>query len=718
MVVVLSVVVWEVLQRFKKLNIVVKIIEVARFVNALKRLNEGISLAELRKKIIKGDVKASSDETEWYNDEENKKSLLTTIGNVVGPNADKELNLKLRSLDTDDYYKKGVIKPKSLRNDLRHKILTLKAREDYNNSGITLEDQYEKIKIGNGLELYSVYTPKANVYLSFNILKSNQVPTWCIASPSTSNKFWGEYNLWKSEYPAVFIIVKHGKTMIKKRDKDGSFVLDEKGKNVMEEVTNLKYEIRLNIDEIESFLENYVSLNDVIAEIRDAHQHEREYTESSFYDYMDLTESDFDSAMRKLLTSKKAHSFSKLFGKNSYETIYSEVKSEDDETRQMALLKACQMGWLNQVWRDVKDNEVDFIIDNLITYGTLNEDSLMLFDKKYSSSTLEKAIKFCIKGKRCTNYILELCIGYNKLQFVKDVFYSIPKKNYSWYTLEHLIKSDEKECIDYLIDILANEKDGHEICLGLLKQKQRYFERYLDILLKNKNCPTNILTTVVENASDIYIKKVLDVLIKDGNYGAGVFRTLYKNNKVKLAHYVAKESMKDYGLATYELEVFLDCNDDEMIKLAVKSIIINGYGNTDTMKVLIENGRKEMADEVFDSILKGKVSIGTIMAYAHFEDKSYFERMVNKVLDVAPDTVDEYYLYFPLRNSKETRDIIMKCLIEHEWKPLILLKIIMNHGLYDYLKPCVEILKKKDMINDTAKELLASRDKLDILEEI
>ena len=47
-----------------------------------------------------------------------------------------------------------------------------------------------------------------------------------------------------------------------------------------------------------------------------------------------------------------------------------------------------------------------------------------------------------------------------------------------------------------------------------------------------------------------------------------------------------------------------------------------------------------------------------------------------------------------------------------------MLKIIMNHGLYDYLKPCVEILKKKDMINDTVKELLASRNKLDILEEI
>ena len=695
-----------------------KIIEVARFINSLKSLNEGISLAELRKKIIKGDIEASSEESEWFDNEDNKKSLITTLGHVVGPNADRELNLKLRSLDTDDYYKKGVIKPKSLRNDLRHKILTLKAREDYNNSGITLEDQYEKIKIGNGLELYSVYTPKANVYLSFNLLKSNQVPTWCIASPSTSNKFWGEYNLWKSEYPAVFIIVKHGKTMIKKRDKDGSFVLDEKGKNVMEEVTNLKYEIRLNINEIDSFLEDYVTLNDVIAEIRDAHQHEREYTESSFYDYMDLTESDFESAMRKLLTSKKAHSFSKLFGKNSYETIYSEVKSKDDETRQMALLKACQMGWLNEVWRDVKDNEVDFIIDNLITYGTLNEDSLMLFDKKYSNATLEKAIKFCIKGKRCTNYILELCIGYNKLQYVKDVFYSIPKKNYSWHTLEFLIKTDEKECTDYLIDILANEKEGHNICLGILKRNQNYFERYLDILLKHNNCPDNILTVVVENASDRYIKKVLDVFIKDENTGAGTFRTLYENNKVSLTHYLAKENMKGFGLDSYDLNVFLEYNDEEMIKLAVKSIIDNEYGNTDTMESLIKNGRKDMADEVFEGILKGKVSIGTIIAYTHFEDKSYFERMLNKVLDVAPDTVDEHYLYFPLKKSKEIKDITMKCLIEHEWKPLIMLKIIMNDGLYEYLKPCVETLKKKDMINDVAKELLASRDKLDILEEI
>lgn len=87
-------------------------------------------------------------------------------------------------------------------------------------------------------------------------------------------------------------------------------------------------------------------------------------------------------------------------------------------------------------------------------------------------------------------------------------------------------------------------------------------------------------------------------------------------------------------------------------------------------------------------------------------------------MDKAPDSIDEYNLYFLLRDSKEIKEITMKCLIEHEWKPLILLKIIMNHGLYDYLKPCVEILKKRNMINDTAKELLASRDKLDILEEI
>ena len=92
--------------------------------------------------------------------------------------------------------------------------------------------------------------------------------------------------------------------------------------------------------------------------------------------------------------------------------------------------------------------------------------------------------------------------------------------------------------------------------------------------------------------------------------------------------------------------------------------------------------------------------------------------MLNKVLDVAPGTVDEFYLYFPLRKSKEVKDITIKCLIEHEWKPLITLKIIMDYGLYDFLKPCVEVLKKHDMINDTAKELLASRNKLDILEEI
>ena len=253
-----------------------KIFEIARFNNLIKNINENISLSDLRKKLIKNEVSISDEEKSWYEDDTNKKSLLDIINTIVGPEANKSINNKLKSFDTEKYFKKGVIKPQSLKNVLSLKLL-LASHED---SKDKLENQYEKISLNDDIDIYAIYTPKANIILSHKILKSNQIPTWCIASPTSATKYWEHYNLWNAKFPSVFIIVKKGITVIKSKDGGGNYIKDEKSNEIKtEEVTNLKYEIMCEPDDynpIYDFLRGYSTFEDIVTECRDALQHEKD----------------------------------------------------------------------------------------------------------------------------------------------------------------------------------------------------------------------------------------------------------------------------------------------------------------------------------------------------------------------------------------------------------------------------------------------------------
>ena len=220
-----------------------KIFDVRHFVDSMDNtLNESISLSDLRKKVISGDIVSDKDEIAWYR--RNKNSLIDVMSMIVGPNPDKMLNRELKSFETAPYYEKGVIKPKTLKNALEKRIIAYKARQEFSASKTTISDQYEMITIGNGIELYAVYTPQANVFIAHNVANCSQEPTWCIASPSSSCKFWGTYKLWSADYPCVFIVRKPGVSKVRvTHNKFGTATKDD-GKVAYEKIKNMSWELK------------------------------------------------------------------------------------------------------------------------------------------------------------------------------------------------------------------------------------------------------------------------------------------------------------------------------------------------------------------------------------------------------------------------------------------------------------------------------------------
>ena len=107
------------------------------------------------------------------------KYLIKLLNKILDNDSQNELK-SLQSIDTDPYFvideetKKRCFKPQSLFNALNSKIDAIKERKIYTNSKSdkSLESQYQKLALKNGIEVYAVYTPLANQQLSHKILKT------------------------------------------------------------------------------------------------------------------------------------------------------------------------------------------------------------------------------------------------------------------------------------------------------------------------------------------------------------------------------------------------------------------------------------------------------------------------------------------------------------------------------------------------------------------
>ncbi len=167
--------------------------KIFELINILNRsdiiLNESMGLPELRRRIIKDEMWSDPSEEDWYQDENNRKELIDTMSRIVGPTYDPMLNRELKKFNTSKYTERGrIVKPESLNTALNLEILRVENRITDENDN--LSSQYEKINIKKDVEIYSVFTPQANIQLSHKILKNNQEATWCIASPTSASQMW------------------------------------------------------------------------------------------------------------------------------------------------------------------------------------------------------------------------------------------------------------------------------------------------------------------------------------------------------------------------------------------------------------------------------------------------------------------------------------------------------------------------------------------------
>ncbi len=356
-------------------------------------LNESMSLSELRRRIIKNEMRLDPNEEDWYRDENNRNELIDALSKIVGPDYDSMLNRELKTFNTSDYTEKGrIVKPESLNTALNLEILRVKNRIKNNNDPIS--SQYEKLNIKKDVEIYSVFTPQANIELSHKILKSNEEATWCIASPTGAARMWEEYEIWDAEYPCVFIVVKHG---------------------IVNGIHNPKYQIKCNPGLTEEFAKGEYNIFDFIDEVRNAEQSEETLNDTSLFEVTGINEQTLESAMRKLMNTDKAYSFSKKYGADFIAQIN---KLESDEQlpsneRIQLLIDACKRGMFRRVAYSAKDSEMPFFIDRLIEYKTLEPEIVDIYKRSCMNSTIgfdfkifNKIFNFFIKNKNCSGKLL------------------------------------------------------------------------------------------------------------------------------------------------------------------------------------------------------------------------------------------------------------------------------------------------------------------------
>lgn len=372
--------------------------KIFELINILNRsdilLNESMGLPELRRRIIKGEMRLDPNEEDWYRDENNRNELIDTMSRIVGPSPDTELNHELKKFDTSKYTEKGrIVKPESLNRALNLEILRVKNRITDENDN--LSSQYEKLNIKKDVEIYSVFTPQANIELSHKILKNNVEPTWCIASPTGAAEMWEYYDLWTAEYPCVFTVVKRG---------------------IVNGIRNPKYQIKCNPELTEEFTKDKCNIFKFVDEVRDAEQSEETLHDTSLFKVTGIDAQTLENAMRKLMNTEKAYSFSKKYGADfnaQLDKLESDEPLSSNERIQL-LINACKMGLFEYYIQKAKGREMPFFIDRLIEYKTLfpkmiNEYRFSCLHK--DNKVFNKMFNYFIKNKRCDSYILDKARG-------------------------------------------------------------------------------------------------------------------------------------------------------------------------------------------------------------------------------------------------------------------------------------------------------------------
>ena len=320
-----------------------KISDIQRFINNFKLLSESTPLTQIRKSVMgKGNpIRVGKEELNWFEKSQNKDRFIKLLNKILNNDSQNELK-SLQSIDTDPYFeideetKKRCFKPQSLYNALTSKIDAIKERKLYTNSKSdkSLEAQYQKLALKNGIEVYAVYTPLANQQLTHKILKTETSPTWCIAS-SSAYHYWSYYKLYNAEYPAVFIVAR--------KLKSGSY-------------DDMKYELKCNPTKTSYFKNGHMTLSDFVDEWRNPLQTEKTVSETSLLKNYGIDEEYLENAIRKLMNSSKAKGFSKKYGSDMRSKFTEKISNaKNEQERRQNLIRACQNGTFGDYMNLIKD---------------------------------------------------------------------------------------------------------------------------------------------------------------------------------------------------------------------------------------------------------------------------------------------------------------------------------------------------------------------------
>ena len=591
-------------------------------------ISEAVTLPQIRRGIIgkEKEIPVIDSDKEWY--EGHKSEILSTLEKALNVD-DKTLKIKLQKFDTDDFFTKDKprkLKIKNLLKSVRKNFISeVERMHQIEDKTIGIDTQYEMMKMENGVEVYAVYSPMANRYLTHNKLwvQGCFSPTWCIAS-SSANNYWNMYHLYEADFPSVFIVAQKKNSVY----------------------NPIKYELKCNPYKSLQFKTGEISLKDWVDEWREPEQHEKIYNETSLFDSFNITVEDLENVIRKLLNTKKAEGFSKKYGKEMIDLYTEKIKSRDEDTKLEYLTKACKNGTFINFCDKIDKDDKEYFLDELIRYGTLTEVEVKKMELMNNEKTLLKALLNLIKNKRCTYLSLEWAKKYFDGNMVKRVYHSLPDEILLMENFEGInvrakifetIRNVDGLTTEYA-NYLIQKGEVNNVTLVYVRKDKEPLTKCVDYLIKNGKVDNDTLDYVRKDKESL--TKCVDYLIKNGKVDNDTLE--YVRNDEELSTKCIYSMIENDKVDNTTLINYVNKDDKELLTKCLYSMIENGKVNNDTLHYYVKNDKELLSKCIYSMIENGKVNNFTLRFVRN--DKELLRKCVDNL--ISKNCVDDNALKY------------------------------------------------------------------------
>lgn len=480
----------------------------------LDKLDERVTINDIRKGMLgKGhEFRVANNSRFWYR--RNKNDLLDLLTNITTSD-NKNVKQKMQKFNTDPYFEtdddhKRSLKPEELMNALEYEFSSVSVADEHaGNKSTGLSDQYEKMVLDNGVEIYAVYTPIANIQLAHSILhkQGDPAPTWCIASPSDASSMWNYYNLYQAELPCVFIVYKKGEPK--------------------------KYEIKAYPDKCLAFKNKKIRLGNFIDELRDPSQTEKDISDTSLFDIMEISIITLENAIRHLMSTKKAEEFSAKYGKEMFNSL-TDVHFLSGKERILELTKLAKNGMLSNFFSNVQPNEHEYFLNELKRYNTLTDEYYYYFNETLRDDIFLYLLKNKKIGKNSIDKLREL-----DLDEFKKVIPQIDPILYA--TALSYCHDGKKEYIEAVYDAaVINKNFNYNFIKRLYRLQPEFYHKHIKdiikIILKSNSMTGEIAVDLFYNIhtfSEDEVLKIGEAVLSNRTglpvFFGGIMRSPYKN---------------------------------------------------------------------------------------------------------------------------------------------------------------------------------------------